>query len=59
MYGSLGCCTMTNEINEGGYLYLSWYSKGNFGSVCPVADLQAKYAEKREAPSARQVQGVI
>ena len=23
-----GYCTLTNEINAGGYLYLSWYSKG-------------------------------
>ena len=33
-----GYCTLTNEINAGGYLYLSWYSKGNLGSVCRVAD---------------------
>ena len=33
-----GYCTLTNEINAGGYLYLSWYSKGNLGSVCLVAD---------------------
>ena len=54
-----GYCTLTNEINAGGYLYLSWYSKGNLGSVCLVADYQAKHAEKREASSARQVEGVI
>ena len=30
--------TLTNEINAGGYLYLSWYSKGNIRSVCLVAD---------------------
>ena len=52
-------CTLTNEINAGGYLYLSWYSKGNLGSVCLVADQKAKHAEKREASSARQGQGVI
>ena len=33
-----GYCTLTNEVNAGGYLYLSWYSKGNLGSVCLVAD---------------------
>ena len=33
-----GYCTLTNEINAGGYLYLSWYSKGNLGLVCLVAD---------------------
>ena len=38
---------------------MSWYSKGNLGSVCLVADYQAKHAEKREASSARQVEGVI
>ena len=54
-----GYCTLANEINAGGYLYLSWYSKGNRGTVCLVADWQAKHAEKREASSARQVQGVI
>ena len=33
-----GYCKLTNEINAGGYLYLPWYSKGNLGSVCVVAD---------------------
>ena len=33
-----GYCTLTNEIDAGGYLYLFWYSKGNLGSVCLVAD---------------------
>ena len=33
-----GYCTLTNDINAGGYLYLSSYSKGNLGSVCLVAD---------------------
>ena len=33
-----GYCTLTYEINAGGYLYLSWNSKWNFGSVCLVAD---------------------
>ena len=33
-----GYCTLTNEINAGGCLYLSWYSTGNLGSVCLVAD---------------------
>ena len=33
-----GCCTLTNDINAGGYLYSSWYRKGNLGSVCLVAD---------------------
>ena len=33
-----GYCTLTNEINAGGYLYLSWYSKENLGSACLVAD---------------------
>ena len=34
----VGYCTLTNEINAVGYLYLSWYSTVNFGSVCLVAD---------------------
>ena len=33
-----GYCTLTDEINTGGYLYLSWYSKGNLESVGLVAD---------------------
>ena len=33
-----GYCTLANEINAGGYLYLSWYSKGNVESVSLVAD---------------------
>ena len=33
-----GYCTLTNEINTGGYLHLSWHSKENLGSVCLVAD---------------------
>ena len=54
-----GYCTLINEINAGGYLHLSWYSKGNLIPACLVADWQGKHAEKREASSARQVQGVI
>ena len=51
-----GYCTLTNEINAGGYLYLSWYySKGNLGSVLT----SKRKHEKREASSASQVQGVI
>ena len=54
-----GHCTLTNEINAGGYLYMSWYSKWNLGSVCLTVDQNAKRTEKREALSARLVQGVI
>ena len=54
-----GYCMLTNEINAGDYLYLPRNIKGNLGSVCLVADWQAKHADKREASSARQVQGVI
>ena len=41
-----GYCTLTNEINEGGYFNLFWYSKGNLGSICLVADQQAKHVKK-------------
>ena len=36
-----------------------WYTKRNLGLVCLVGYKQAKHAEKIEASSARQVQGVI
>ena len=33
-----GYCTLTNEINAGGYLHSSWYSKGDLETFCLVAD---------------------
>ena len=33
-----GYRTLTNEINAGDYLYMSWYSEGSLGYVYLVAD---------------------
>ena len=53
-----GYFTLTIEINAGGYLYLSWYSKGNLGMSVWLLTSK-RITQRRKASSTRRFQGVI